>query len=156
MLPTNKPFGFIADEWELYGSFRNEIAICSGSQSAIKLAEREGIKLPNKHIDVTYHFVRDVFSRNEVRLEYKSTSKIVADALAKPLLRTCLKGPSNQLACRAKGEQSKLIKGECWWNTNTFSFFDGFLIWFYFTWFDVWCLFKSISLQGSSRDINLA
>lgn len=57
----------------------------SDNQSAIKLAWNEGINRRNKHIDVAYYFVRDVVSRGKVYLEYKSTSEMVADTLAKPL-----------------------------------------------------------------------
>ena len=61
--------------------------VLADSQSAIKLAANESINRRNKHIDITYHFVRDVTSNGDVWLCYVPTSEMVADMLNKPLGR---------------------------------------------------------------------
>jgi len=61
--------------------------IFSDSQSAIKLSGNGSINRRNKHIDITYHFVRDVVTRKDVFLEYKPDKDMVADMLTKPLAR---------------------------------------------------------------------
>ena len=61
--------------------------ILADSQSAMKLATNESINRRNKHIDISYHFVREVTNNGEVRLGYIPTSEMVADMLNKPLGR---------------------------------------------------------------------
>ena len=40
-----------------------------------------------KHIQIRYHFVRDMITQNEVVLRHISTSKMVADPFIKPIER---------------------------------------------------------------------
>ena len=49
------------------------------SQSAIFLAKNPTYYLKTKHIDVQYHFVRDMVEEKKVLLEKVDTSKNVAD-----------------------------------------------------------------------------
>ena len=63
------------------------ILIIGDSQSAMKMSETEGVNRRNKHIDIAYHYVRDVVARKLVRKEYTPTEKMVADFLTKPLGR---------------------------------------------------------------------
>ena len=61
--------------------------ILADSQSAMKLAANESINRRNKHIDITFHYVREVTSNGEVTLGYVPTADMVADMLNKPLGR---------------------------------------------------------------------
>ena len=63
------------------------ITLLADSQSAMKLASNESINRRNKHIDITYHYVREATSNNEVSLGYVPTGEMVADMLNKPLGR---------------------------------------------------------------------
>ena len=39
----------------------------------------------SKHIDIRYHFIRDMVQRGAVRLDHIGIDKLVADILTKPL-----------------------------------------------------------------------
>jgi hypothetical protein len=41
----------------------------------------------SKHIEIKYHFIRDVVQRGAVKLQYIRTDEQVADILTKPLSR---------------------------------------------------------------------
>ncbi len=80
------------------------ITILSDSQSGIKLAENESINRRNKHIDINYHFVRQVTEDGQVVLEYIPTSEMVADMLTKPLGRIQFEKLRHLCGMRIKGE----------------------------------------------------
>ena len=41
----------------------------------------------SKHIEIKYHYIRDMVERGEVKLQYVATDKQIADVLTKPLAR---------------------------------------------------------------------
>jgi hypothetical protein len=45
----------------------------------------------SKHIDVQYHYVRELLESNTISVEYIRTSEMAADCLTKPLKRRLLK-----------------------------------------------------------------
>jgi hypothetical protein len=55
------------------------------NQSCIKLIENPIFHDRSKHIDMRYHYIRDLVQRKTVKLQYISTSEQVADILIKPL-----------------------------------------------------------------------
>ena len=61
------------------------VTIYSDSQSAINLAKNLTFHARTKHIDVQYHFVRDMVEDGKVKLEKVETLVNVADALTKPV-----------------------------------------------------------------------
>ena len=61
------------------------VIIYSDSQSAICLAKNLTFHGRTKHIDVHYHFVRDMVDDNKVKLEKVQTLVNVVDALTKPV-----------------------------------------------------------------------
>ena len=58
-----------------------QITICCDSQSAIFLAKNPTFHARTKHIDVQFHFVRDMVEDGKVNLEKVDTAKNVVDAL---------------------------------------------------------------------------
>ena len=62
-----------------------QITICCDSQSAICLAKNPTFHARTKHIDVQFHFVRDMVEDGKVNLEKVDTAKNVADSLTKPV-----------------------------------------------------------------------
>ena len=60
-----------------------KITISCDSQSAIRLAKNPTFHARTKHIDVQFHFVRDMVEDGKVNLEKVDTAKNVADALTK-------------------------------------------------------------------------
>jgi hypothetical protein len=55
------------------------------NQSCIKLTENPIFHNKSKHIDMKYHFIRDMVQRKIVKLQYIATSEQVVDILTKPL-----------------------------------------------------------------------
>jgi hypothetical protein len=57
------------------------------NQAAIKLAQDDNYHARTKHIDIRYHFIRDVVERKLIALEYCPTEDMTADILTKALPR---------------------------------------------------------------------
>lgn len=67
------------------------------NQSAIKLAENAEFHKRSKHIDVRFHFVRDLVKRQDIEIKFVKSKDQLADIFTKPLskqqfcyLRECL------------------------------------------------------------------
>ena len=64
------------------------------SQSAIHLANKSAFHSKNKHIQLTYHFIRSILEDGQLKLEKIHTSQNPADMLTKAVTReklsTCL------------------------------------------------------------------
>ncbi|OXA48994.1 Copia protein [Folsomia candida] len=58
------------------------------NQSAIKLVKNPEMHSRSKHIDVRYHYTRELVSTGQLAIEYVHTSEQIADGLSKPLLKT--------------------------------------------------------------------
>ena len=55
------------------------------NQSTIKLVENPVFHKKSKHVDIKYHFVRELVENRTLRVEYVSTVENVADIFTKPL-----------------------------------------------------------------------
>ena len=58
--------------------------IKTDSQSAIELAKNPIYHARTKHVDITYHFVRENLQEQNISLIYENTKTILADILTKP------------------------------------------------------------------------
>ena len=67
------------------GMVQQAMGLDCDNQSAIFLARNPTYHSKTKHIDVQYHFVRDMVEENKVLLEKVDTLKNVADSLTKSL-----------------------------------------------------------------------
>ena len=67
------------------GLVQRAIRIDCDSQSSIFLAKNPAYHSKTKHIDVQYHFVRDMIEDKKVLLEKVDTLKNTADALTKSM-----------------------------------------------------------------------
>jgi hypothetical protein len=65
------------------GLVQQAVRLDCDNQSAIFLAKNPTYHLKKKHIDVQYHFVRDMVEEKKVLLEKVDTLKNVADLLTK-------------------------------------------------------------------------
>ena len=70
------------------------------NQSAIKLVENPVAHDRTKHIDIKYHFIRDIESRKIISVKYCPTNDQVADVLTKPLSREKHKRFTEQMGLR--------------------------------------------------------
>ena len=59
--------------------------IMTDSQSAMKLANNPEFHKKTKHIDITYHFIRDAKKQKQIELEYVNTKQQKADGFSKGL-----------------------------------------------------------------------
>jgi hypothetical protein len=71
-------FGFFDDKLE------TTVVHCD-NQSCIKLIENLVFHDRSKHIDMKYHYIRDLVQRKTIKLQYIATSEQVVDILTKPL-----------------------------------------------------------------------
>lgn len=63
--------------------FNKVNTIKTDSLSAIELAKNPIYHARTKHIDITFHFIRDNLLKNNIDLVYENTSTILADNLTK-------------------------------------------------------------------------
>ena len=68
-----------------FGIEQNSVSLYSDSQSALHLSKNMMFHERTKHIDVRFHFIREVISSGNVTLLKVSTEENAADALTKAL-----------------------------------------------------------------------
>jgi hypothetical protein len=61
------------------------INIHTDSQAAMAIASNEDVGGRMKHVDVKYHFIRDLITSKKVMLTYIKTDQMIADVLTKAL-----------------------------------------------------------------------
>ena len=61
--------------------------ILCDNQSCIKMTENPMFHDKLKHIEIRYHYIRDMVQRGAIKLQYVGTDEQVADVLTKPLSR---------------------------------------------------------------------
>lgn len=61
------------------------ITLYNDSQSAQKFVVNHALNRKSKHIDIRYHFLRDIVSSNIVNIKYMCTNDMPADVLTKAL-----------------------------------------------------------------------
>lgn len=61
------------------------------NQGTIALARNPVNRQRCKHIDIKYHFIREVINSGRVSLEYCPTDKMLADVMTKPVSKVKLK-----------------------------------------------------------------
>jgi hypothetical protein len=62
------------------------VILCD-NQSCIKMMENPVFHDKSKHIEIRYHYIRDMVQRGAVKLQYVGTDEQVADVLTKPMSR---------------------------------------------------------------------
>jgi Reverse transcriptase (RNA-dependent DNA polymerase)/Integrase core domain len=80
------------------GNLKGKLMIRTDSQSCIKMIQNDRFSNLTKHIDVRFHFVKDLFCNGDIYLEYVKTENNTADLFTKPLGPTRVKY-LRQLAC---------------------------------------------------------
>ena len=67
------------------------------NQASLTLVKEPHIHEWSKHIDVAYHHVQDLYVKNQIRVDFVSSHKMVADGLIKPLPKEAFKRFVSQL-----------------------------------------------------------
>ena len=57
------------------------------NQSGVKLSENPVFHDKSKHIEIKYHYIKDMVQRGAVKLQYVAMEENIADVLMKPLPR---------------------------------------------------------------------
>ena len=73
------------------------------NQAANLLVKDAYISERSKHIDIAYYYVRDLYNKNLIQLDYIPTEDMVADGLTKPLLGDKFKSFVKQLGLKVSG-----------------------------------------------------
>ena len=58
-----------------------------GNQSCAKLSKNPVVHDKSKHIEIKFHYIRDMVQRGAVELQYVAAEEQIADVLTKPLAR---------------------------------------------------------------------
>ena len=53
----------------------------------MKLSENSVLHDKSKHIEIKYHYIRDMVERGRVKLQYVTTNEHITDVLTEPLSR---------------------------------------------------------------------
>jgi hypothetical protein len=72
---------------ELFDLELEETCIFYDNQSCIKLLVNLACHEKSKHIEIKYHYIREMIQKGAVKLQYVPTDEPVADVLIKPLSR---------------------------------------------------------------------
>jgi hypothetical protein len=64
------------------------VRMLADNQGAIALTKNPYLHERSRHIDIKYHYVRDLVEQGKLRIKYIPTTKMVADGFTKPLERT--------------------------------------------------------------------
>lgn len=70
---------------DLHENLENPVKIRIDSQSCQKMVENGGFSPRTRHINVRYHYVKDMVKNQEIKLEYCETKQNIADMFTKPL-----------------------------------------------------------------------
>lgn len=62
----------------------SQVIIFEDNQGAIALSNNPVNRQRSKHIDIRYHFIREVLNKGDVELKYCPTNEMVADIMTKP------------------------------------------------------------------------
>jgi hypothetical protein len=75
-------FNYINDQLDLGYSY-NIPTILVDNESAIKLGQNPEFHKKSKHIDIQYHYIREIIQQNKVKITYIATKRQLADLLTK-------------------------------------------------------------------------
>jgi hypothetical protein len=73
---------------DLFGHEMDSTIIHCDNQSHLNLSEKHVFHDKLKHIEIKYHYIRDMVERKEVHVQYLCTHEQVVDVFTKSLART--------------------------------------------------------------------
>jgi hypothetical protein len=73
-----------------YAGGEHAMCIYSDNQGALRLTENPEFHARSKHIDIQYHYTRELVEDGVVSVKYVPTTEMAADCLTKPLKRARL------------------------------------------------------------------
>jgi hypothetical protein len=79
------------------GKNANLVEMRGDNQGALALVKNPHLHERSKHIDICYHFIRDLAEKGKLNVEFISTAEMVADGMTKPLQRVAFERFKAQL-----------------------------------------------------------
>jgi hypothetical protein len=73
---------------DLFGHLLDSTVIHCDNQSCVKISTNLVFHDKSEHIEIKYHYIRDIVQRKAVLVQYLPTDEQVVDVLTKPLTRT--------------------------------------------------------------------
>ena len=81
----------------MYAGDTQATRIYGDNQGALRLVGNPEFHAKSKHIDVQYHYTRELLEGGVIDLEYTPTAEMAADCLTKPLKKAQLEANLNAL-----------------------------------------------------------
>jgi len=79
------------------GKNPNTVQMLGDNQGAIALVKNPHLHERSKHIDICYHYIRDLAEQGKLSVTYIPTFDMVADGMTKPLQRVAFERFKGQL-----------------------------------------------------------
>jgi hypothetical protein len=77
----------VAATGKLFPSLQTQTTLFCDNQAALKLATEDNYHARTKHIDIRFHFIRQIIASGTIKMVYCPTDDMTADVLTKALLR---------------------------------------------------------------------
>jgi hypothetical protein len=95
---------------DLFGHEMDSTIIHYDNQSCVNLSENHVFHDKLKHVEIKYHYIRDMVQRKAIHVQYLSTHEKIVDFFTKPLVRTKFENFHERLGLL---ENSSLDEREC-------------------------------------------
>lgn len=79
------------------GPNQKTVQMFGDNQGALALVRNPHLHERSKHIDIRYHFIRDLAEKKKLQVDYIPTAEMVADGMTKPLSRIAYQRFKNQM-----------------------------------------------------------
>ena len=76
---------------------RTTVQMYGDNQGAIALTKNPHLNERSKHIDVSYHFIRDLVEKERLKITYVPTNEMITDGSTKPLGRVAFEKFKRQM-----------------------------------------------------------
>jgi hypothetical protein len=83
------------------------VQMLGDNQGAIALTENAHLNERSKHVDICYHFIRDLAEKGDLRVDYIPTAEMVADGMTKPLARVAFERFKGQMGLVEKRREKR-------------------------------------------------
>lgn len=99
-------------------SNQKTVQMFGDNQGALALVRNPHLHERSKHIDVCYHFIRDLAEKKRLRIDYIPTAEMVADGMTKPLSRIAYQRFKDQMglfneSCYYPKAKTTCLEGGC-------------------------------------------
>jgi hypothetical protein len=94
----------------LFGQMLDPTVIHCDNQSCVKLSENPVSHDKSKHVEIKFHYIRDMVQRKAVLVQYLPTDEQITDVLTKPLAKSKFEYFRDKLGVV---ENAPLVKREC-------------------------------------------